>query len=138
MTAVLCGLASFVCLTDANEEALLLARENIEANELKNGVASAFPHWWETSLNAEAESCNVLLGSDVIYDPELFPALCQTIIQFLRVKGRMLLLFVLLCEVWRLGAALRRKQSKLEFKSKSICCHAKARGTFPNLCKKIQ
>ena len=104
LTAVLSGLASFVCLTDANEEALQLVKENIEANELESGVASVFPHWWGTLLDAQAESCNVLLGSDVIYDPELFPALCQTIVHFLHArKGNIafISLVVRSLETWR-------------------------------------
>ncbi|KAL8777406.1 MAG: hypothetical protein Q9213_007878 [Squamulea squamosa] len=86
--SVLCGKhleARRVLITDASEPVLCTAQQNIEMNGVGEIVRTAVLEWGTPDLNRalrsedEAISYDLVLGSDMLYEPRDFPALMSTL-----------------------------------------------------------
>jgi len=63
-------------------EVVQLLRDNIDANDLKNNCkAISLPWGWKLPLEDLPTRCDFILLSDVVYDPELYEPLLQTLDQ---------------------------------------------------------
>lgn len=74
--------ASSVLLTEGASETLELLRENIEANGMEDRVSACRLRWgdeWEMDEVATRGPFDLIVGSDLLYAPESFPDLLETL-----------------------------------------------------------
>jgi methyltransferase-like protein 23 len=79
--------ASQVVCSDQDKEAVAIINRSIQHNGIKNCTASVLD-WNDLPVNLEAD---VLLLSDINYDPETFPSLQSMIRDFLQKQTRIIL-----------------------------------------------
>lgn len=99
----LCGLvlgklgASRVALTDYNSDAIDLLEDNIEANQLGSTCSAHQLVWGEVENSQQilsaigGEKFDIVLGTDVVYEPECIDPLLSSALHFLKPTGSLYL-----------------------------------------------
>ena len=78
--------ASSVMATDNNEEVLALAQRNIEANKISNAKTSSL-QWGLLDAFEFAETADVIIGSDLTYNPNTWRSLAESMSTILKAGG---------------------------------------------------
>jgi hypothetical protein len=79
-------LGGAVLLTDGNADAIALAKNNVELNEVVGQCTVAPLPWGDSSAAADLQAtfprADLVIGSDILYSERAYPALLKTISMF--------------------------------------------------------
>jgi ribosomal protein L11 methylase PrmA len=86
IAAAKCG-AARVIATDGNPNVLHLARENVRLNHVEGQVRVELLQWGFLGASDYAEEADLMIGSDLLYNPGMWKVLAETISTVLKPGG---------------------------------------------------